>query len=172
MLTPEQQKIAEQAFPLIRPVYVAFYRRMPCLREMMKVADLTGAAHLAICTAARTYDPSKGVGISAYFSVAIKNAFLREIERELKTQAHSIRRIPLELVDAHASAGKPTPEVAIQALLKFSDEDRAWIESYAFNERGSFRSLGREFGVDRRTAKRKIRSKLGRLRDAIDDEPQ
>lgn len=171
MLTEEQQKIAEQAFPLIRPVYVAFYRRMPCLREMMKVADLTGAAHLAICAAAKTYDPSRGVGLSAYFSVAIKNAFLREIERELKTQAHSIRRIPLELADAHMPPSNPTPEVAVSALLKLPEEDRKWIESYVFRD-GSFRALGREFGVDNRAAKRKIRSKLDRLRDAIDDEPQ
>lgn len=170
MLTPEQQAIAEEAVRLIRPVYVAFHRRMPCLRAMMKVCDLEGAAQLAVCKAAKTYDPERGVGVSAYFSVAIKNAFLREIEREMKSMAHSIRRIPIEEVDMRATPKMPVNEAAMPALLKLTDEDRAWIESYVFDG-GSFKSLARDHDIDHRFAKRLIKARLGRLRNAVEDEP-
>jgi hypothetical protein len=174
-LTPDQQELAEEAIKLVPACIKAFLNSMPCLREVAKECDLRGAAYMACCRAARTYDKSKGVGISAYFSIAIKNGMLREVQNELKTNAHSIMRIPLEQV--YERGQPPKREVsptAMPAMLTLTEQERDWIERHVFdgpNRGGSFRAFGRESGRDCRTAKKMVQSILDKLRLAVEDHP-
>ena len=82
MLTRKQQALAEEAMELLPVCLKDFRNRYPFLRAIAQVADLESAALLAITKASRTYDPERA-GISAYFSKTIRNACLREIEKEL-----------------------------------------------------------------------------------------
>jgi DNA-directed RNA polymerase specialized sigma24 family protein len=166
-LTPEQQAVAEQAIGLIPACMNAFRRNFPCLREVASLCDLESAAHLACCKAARTYKPEK-CGISAYFSVAIRNAFLKEIQKEIKSQSGSIYRISLQQAEQRSAPEKPETEAALPALQEMPDEIRAWIESYVFDG-GNFSVLGRKHGVHRRTAKKRLMSYLDKLRESYED---
>ena len=170
MLTPEQQALAEEASKLVPVCLAIFLKRLPCLRPIAKTCDLESAAYVACCKAARTYDKSRGVGISAYFSVAIRNAMLREVQKEIKSQAHSIKRIALEEIYDRQPPRREHADVAMPAMLTLTDEERNWIESYVF-EGMSFRAFGREAGCDPRTAKKIILSRLDKLRDAAEDQP-
>lgn len=166
-LTPEQQDIASQAISLIPDCLRAFNKNFPCLRKIATVCDLESAARLACCNAARTYKPEK-CGISAYFSVAIKNAFLKEIQREMKSRNSSHYRISLQQAEQRSAPELPETEAALPALQDMPEEIREWIEAYVF-EGGNFSVLGRKHGVHRRTAKKRIRCYLDRLRDSYED---
>jgi len=169
MLTKEQQKVAEQALPLVKVCIASFSRAYPCLRKVAACCDLEGAAYLAVRRAAKTYNPDKA-GISAYFSIAIRNAMLQEVQREMRTQAHSIRRIPLEQVNAREPPKEGQPAVALAALLELTEEERDWIERWVFDGT-SFRAFGRESGRDPRTAKKILKARLMKLKDRIEDQP-
>lgn len=166
-LTPEQQAIAEKAIALIPVCMAAFWRNFPCLREVAAACDLEGAAQLACCKAARTYKPEK-CGISAYFSVAIRNAFLKEIQKEVRSQSHSVYRITLEQAEQRSKPDFPDMEAALPALQDMPEDVRSWIEAFVFDG-SNFSVLGRQHGVHRRTAKKRLRSYLDQLRTCYED---
>lgn len=147
-----------------------FLGQLPCLRRVAKCCDLESAAYVACCKAARTYDPDRGVGLSAYFSVAIRNAMLREVQKELRTNAHSVQRISLEEIQRRQPLECQPAEEAFAALLQLTDEQRDWIESFVFDGT-SFRAFGRRAKCDPRTAKKRIKSHLSSLRKQVEDQP-
>ena len=166
-LTKEQQEIAETAIGLIPVCMSAFAKNFPCLREIASTCDLESAAQLACCKAARTYDPTR-CGISAYFSIAIRNAFLKEIQREVKSQSHSIYRITLQQAEQRSVPDEPEREAALPALQDMPDDMREWIESYVFGG-SNFSLLGRQHGIHRRTAKKILKCYLDKLRENYED---
>ena len=170
MLTPEQQSLAEEAAKLVPVCISVFLRKLPCLRAVAQLCDLESAAYVACCKAARTYDPTRGVGISAYFSVAIRNAMLREVQKEIRTQAHSIQRISLDEATRRQTPKRTKSDEAMPAMLNLSKEERDWIESWVFDGT-SFRAFGRQAGCDPRTAKKTLKSYLDRLRTEMEEQP-
>jgi RNA polymerase sigma factor (sigma-70 family) len=170
MLSSEQQEVAEQAMKLVPVCIRTFLNSMPCVRQVAECCDLESAAYVACCKAAKTYDPTRGIGLSAYFSVAIKNAMLREVQKEIKTQAHSIKRIPLEEIHRRQPPKREQGESALPALLQLTEEERSWIEKYVF-EGASFKAFGRESGRDPRTAKKILMGHLDKLREAYEEQP-
>jgi len=170
MLTPEQQQTAQEAMKLVPVCIRTFLKAMPCIRQVAECCDLESAAYVAVCKAARTYDPARGVGLSAYFSVAIKNGMLREVQKEIRTQAHSIKRIPLEEIHRRQPPKREQGESVLPALLQLTEEERDWIERYVF-EGASFRAFGRQTGRDPRTAKKILKSHLDKLRAAVEEQP-
>lgn len=169
MLTEDQQRLVEQAVKLVPVCISVFMKTMPCLRDVAKSCDLESAAYLACCKAARTYRPDAGAGISAYFSVAIKNGILREIQNEIKTRSSSIYRISLEAAEQRQAPKFKSEPDAMKSLLQLTPEERQWVESFVFDGT-SFRAFGREAGCDPRTAKRRIQSHLDKLRQVVESE--
>ena len=166
-LTPAQQDLAAQAAKLIPVCLKAFYFGFPCLRPVAELCDLESSAMLAVCKAARTYDPGKS-GLSAYFSVAIKHACLREVQKEIKSQAHSHYRQPMQSVDLRVAKVVKTSNGEVFKAMNngLTDTERQWIEEYVF-DKTSFRAFGRKYGRDPRTAKRLLMSHLDKLRQLI-----
>lgn len=169
MLTKEQQRLAEEASRWVPRCVAAFLNNMPCLREAARLCDLESAAYLAVCKAARTYNPDRGAA-PTYFGIAIKNAMLREIQNEMKTGSTSIFRISPEECERRMPVRKTAEESAIACLLAMTAEEREWIESFVFDG-ASFRALGRQAGCDARTAKRRLLAHIEKLRKACDDSP-
>ena len=164
MLTKEQQELALEAMELIPVCLKDFRNRYPFLREIAQVADLESAAMLAVTKASRTYDRNKA-GISAYFSKAIRNACLREIENEVKSRSHSIYRISFEMLEARDNRkAEPLDDPIFSELKKLCDEDRNIIEQRAF-ENKSIRAFANEWGVSVRQARKKLMVKLDKLSD-------
>jgi hypothetical protein len=173
-LTPEQQELVEQAAKIVPACVKHFLDSMPCLRQVAKNCDLQSAAYLACCRAAKTYDKTKGSSISAYFSIAARNGMLREVQKELKSNAHSIMRIPLDQVYDREPPKRQVNPRAMPAMLTLTETERDWVERFVFdgvNRGGSFRAFGREAGRDCRTAKKMLHSILDKLRIAIEDQP-
>lgn len=163
MLNSDQQKLVEEAIKLVPVCVAVFKRNMPCLREVARLCDLESAAYLACCRAARTYDPNRGVGISAYFSVAIKNGILREIQVELKSRSTSIYRVPLSDLDPRLTPHHDDDHGDLEILDTLSPEDRRLIEERLFKDT-TLRSLGDEAGCHHRTVRRRVQKLLDRLR--------
>lgn len=169
-LNKRQQALAEEAARLVPVCIAAFLRAMPCLKPVAQNCDLESAAYLACCKAAKTYDPKRGVGVSAYFSVAIRNGMLREVQKELKTRSYSVERISLEEAWRRQPPKREAPDAALPAMLKLTEEERAWIEDFVFDG-ASFRAFGRRASCDPRTAKKRLKSHLAKLKDLVDDQP-
>lgn len=169
-LNKRQQALAEEAAKLVPVCISAFLRAMPCLRAVAQNCDLESAAFLACCKAARTYDTKRGVGVSAYFSVAIRNAMLREVQKELKTRAYSVERISLDEAWRRQPPKREAAEAALPAMLQLTEEERSWIEDFVF-DKASFRAFGRRASCDPRTAKKRLKSHLAKLKDLVDDQP-
>lgn len=170
MLTPEQQRLAEEALELVPVVLSTFKRRYACFQAMFDRVDLESAAYLAVTRAARTYDPKKA-GVSAYFSRAIVFTCLREIENELKHGAWSPYRITLEAAEhRQPQESKPLADPMLAAIQNLSEADRRIIEERVFDNK-SIRAFAREWGISTRQAKRQIMCRLDRLaehwRDSI-----
>lgn len=166
MLTPDQQRIAEQAMEIVPACLADFRRRYRCFGEIADRADLESVAYLTICQAARTYDPSKS-GLSAYFSRAIINRCLSEIGREIKSRMHSIYRISLEAAEA-----RQPPEAGPDrdTLIDFSclpDEVREVVEARVFDQQ-SYRVFAEKNGVTIRQARRVITSHLDQAATWLD----
>ena len=161
-LTPDQQRLAEQAMEIVPAVLADFRRRYRCFGELADRVDLESTAYLAICQAARTYKPEKA-GMSAYFSMAIRNRCLSEIGKEIKSQSHSIYRISLEAAEQRQPPkNKPLTDPLLRELEDLPDEVREVIEARVFDGM-SFRAFASEQGVSTRQARKQIMSHLDRL---------
>jgi DNA-directed RNA polymerase specialized sigma subunit len=169
MLTPDQQKLVEEAAQWVPACVKAFIQNMPCLRDAASMCDLESAAYLGCCLAARTYNPTKGK-VSAYFGVAIKNAMLKEIQKEIKAGSTSVYRISLSAAEKRSKARREQPPSAISPFMKLTEEERSLIERHVVGSH-SFRSLGRQEGCDPRTAKRRVMASIDKLRQEFDDSP-
>ena len=176
MLTSEQQKLVEDSLHIVPKVITAFVKKYACLREVARVCDLESAAYLALCTAARTYDPSRpdAAAPSTYFYRAIHNGLLREVQREINTQAHSIARIPLEEVPNRQKPPDYKHEIAYDAMMKLSDRDRDWVERYILcgaRSNGGYATFSRESGIDHRRVRKIILNLLEELSRLAENHP-
>ena len=164
MLTDDQRRLAEKAMELVPVCLADFRRRYACFRVISEQADLESAALLAITRAARTYDPNRA-GISAYFSRAIRNACLREIERELRSNSHSVYRISYEAAEyREPPKAQPLADPLLTAIQDMSPEDRRVIEERVLHNK-SIRAFADDWGCSTRQAKKRIMIRLDRLAD-------
>lgn len=167
-LTAEQQGYVATAAGLIEVVIAAFLKRNGDLVEIAQRCDLHGAAQHAACLAALTYDPAKA-GISAYFSVAMHRAILKEItarqrhERRMRVawQARATQQ------NHHADRMKGR---AIRALTMLCPYDRQLLEDYLI-EGVTLDRLGLEQGCHKHTIRKRIKEAVEKLRDAERDLP-
>ena len=77
MLNEKQQRLVEDSLHIVPKVITAFIKKYACLREVARVCDLESAAYLALCSAAKTYDPDRpdAAAPSTYFYRAIHRWF-------------------------------------------------------------------------------------------------
>jgi len=175
-LNKEQQLLVEQNLSIIPKVIAAFNKKMPCLRQVAKCCDLESAAYLAICKAARTYNPDHPAAAapSTYFYRAIHHALLREVQREINSNAHSIARIPLDEIYNRQRVTREEIQIAYKVLGSIPEQQRDWIERmvlYGSRNGGGFANFARESGIDHRRVRKIILEILERLALAAEDLP-
>lgn len=155
---------------VVPKVIVAFRCRYPTLRKQLAAIDATSVAYLAICRAAVTYDPAKSK-ITTYFSTAIRNALLKEIDRNRRHRYDSPDRVPMELAEALVTARKYGFSTRIQtAIARLPAKSRTLIHLRFF--RGlSLREIGEQAGCDPRTIRRRLAVALERLGTLLQSEP-
>ena len=80
-LTKRQRKIAEEAIDIIPDAIRGFQSAYPGISGKLANIDAVSVAHLAVVVASRTYNP-KLSQLTTYFSRAIHNALLKELQKE------------------------------------------------------------------------------------------
>lgn len=168
-LTESQQQLAEQAMPIVPKVIAAFGRRYPHLRRQLASIDATSVAYLAICRAARTYDPEQS-RVTTYFSTAIRNAVLKEIDRNRRQRYDSPDRVPMEMAEALAAGGKNVAARLQGAVARLPAKSRRLIHA-RFYKGLSLREIGEQAGCDPRTIQRRLTAVLYILQRLLDSEP-
>jgi RNA polymerase sigma factor (sigma-70 family) len=169
-LTAEQQRLAEQAMEIVPKAIAAFRRRYPSLRRQANAIDATSVAYLAICKAAVTYNPAKSK-VTTYFSMAIRNALLKEIDRNRRLRYDSPDRVSMEVAEAVAAGKQRVLSTKIQAAIaRLPAKSRRLIHLRFF--RGlSLREIGEQVGCDPRTIQRRLAVALGCLETLLQSEP-
>lgn len=136
----------------------AFRCRYPTLRKQLAVIDSTSVAYLAICRAARTYDPAQSK-VTTYFSMAIRNALLKEIDRNRRSRYDSPDRVPMELAEALATSQKGLAHRLQLAIARLPAKSRRLIHARYYKGL-SLREIGEQAGCDPRTIRRRLSSAL------------
>ena len=162
-LTVEQQRYVEQAMPVIELAIAAFKRRNYGRYETVKRCDLSGAAHQAVCLAALTYDPGKA-GISAYFSVAIQRALMKEVAARERVDRRQLSVWKVHDNPSHSNNERMKGR-AIKALQFLDPYDRRLLEDHLV-EGVTLGRLGREQNLHTRTVKKRIQKAIEKLREA------
>lgn len=167
-LTGEQQRYAEAAMPVIELAIAAFKRRNYNRYNTVRRCDLNSAANQAVCLAALTYDPTKA-GISAYFSVAIQRALMKEVAAR--------ERVDRRMLSVWQVFDKPSNSNcermkgrAVKALAFLDPYDRRLLEDHLI-EGVTLGRLGREQNLHTRTVKKRILKAIEKLRDAESQVP-
>lgn len=162
-LTPEQRQYAEQAYPIIEVVIRSFLRDNQQRRELARRCDLHGAAQEAVCLAALTYDPEKA-GISAYFSIAIHRAIVKEI---VKRERNDRRTLMVWKVSApqRRHVSERLKGRALKALQLLNPYEKKLLEDHLI-EGVTVTRLAREQDLNWQTVKRRITKAIESLREA------
>lgn len=168
-LTDEQRALAEQALVVVPKAIHAFWKRYPTLRRRLERIDAESVAYLAVCKATVTYDPAKSK-VTTYFSMAIRNALLKEIDRERRYRYDDPNRVPMELAEALAVARFGLATKLQTAIARLPAKVRKLI--YLRFYRGmSLREIGEQSQCDPRTIRRRLASALEALQTLLRSEP-
>lgn len=168
-LTEGQRVIAEQAAAIVPKALAAFRFRYPSLRRQLAVIDAVSVAHLAVCRAAVTYDPAKSQ-VTTYFSTAIRNAVLKELDRERRFRYYSAERVPMELAEALAVAPSRYATRVQTAIARLPAKSRKLVH-LRFYRALSLREIGEQVGADPRTVSLRLTNALKTLRSLLQNEP-
>lgn len=129
MLTPEQQKLAEDNIRLCHEFVRRELRRGPSLtRYGMDKDDMLSIAHYSLCLAARDYDPGLGYTFSTLFWRICWRQYRRAI-RDLQTDK---RRAVLECISLNSPCRSAEDQVMMNVLM---DEGPLTDEWYIERER-------------------------------------
>jgi RNA polymerase sigma factor (sigma-70 family) len=168
VLTPAQQKLAEDALRFVQPTIAVFVRRNPDLRASIRLVDMESVAQVAVCMAAFTYKPRKSKP-TTYFSSAIRHALYREV---LKQQKIDGRYITTErILDPQPAMARTRQEMrALRALRHLSAYDRTLLEDRLV-EQVTLDQLAKEQKCDPRTVSKRVRVAIQKLRSVETDLP-
>ena len=81
-MTDAQKQLAESNMKL---VWGVIHRKFPWLAEN---EDVVSVGNLALCKAAQTYEPGKGIAFSTYAWTVIKNDICGFIRKDVKIKGH------------------------------------------------------------------------------------
>lgn len=168
-LTDAQQALAAHALEIVPKALAAFSRRYPTLRKQVRSIDAESVAYLAICRASRTYDPAQSK-VTTYFSMAIRNALLKEIDRNRRHRYDAAERVPMEMAEALAAGGKNLATRLQGAVARLPAKSRRLIHA-RFYKGLSLREIGEQAGCDPRTIQRRLTAALYILQRLLDSEP-
>lgn len=154
---------------IVPKAIIAFRCRYPTLRKQVAQIDATSVAYLAICRASTTYDPAQSK-ITTYFSMAVRNALLKEIDRNRRARYDAAERIPMDMAEMLVSAPQRASTKVQTAIARLPAKYRRLIHLRFFKGL-SLREIGEQAKCDPRTIRRRLSSALGVLETLLDSEP-
>ena len=168
MLREEQRRLVESALPVKPKVIAAFWKRYRHLRKPLSRIDAESVANLAVCKAAMTYDPAKSK-VTTYFSTAIRNAILKEIDKTRRLRYDSPLRVPLEMAIQQVPSQESVAPSVQAAIARLPPKMRRLVHA-RFWQGTSLRELGKQSGCDARTIRRRLTAVLAKLESLLESE--
>ncbi len=169
-LTEAQKALAEKAAAIVPKAVAAFRCRYPTLRKQLASIDATSVAYMAVCRASVTYDPEKSQ-ITTYFSMAIRNALLKELDRNRRARYDAPNRVPMEIAEALVAGKQHALSARIQASIARLPPAYRRLLDLRFFRGLSLREIGEQAGCDPRTIQRRIAAALSALEILLRSEP-
>ena len=165
-LTKRQRMIAEEAIEIIPDAIRGFQRAYPGISGKLANIDAVSVAHLAVVVASRTYNP-KLSQLTTYFSRAIHNSLLKEIQKEKRSRYGCSRRVPMELAENERESEDWKQELLV-SLSTLTEEQRQLVRARYFDQK-TFEEMAEEFGCDRRTVRRRLTEVINLLGEFSDN---
>lgn len=189
-----QQELVESCIPLVSWIAKRLYPKKnndSTIRAAGTFEDLVAEGHLALCRAARGFDPArlspktgKPVRFATYAHRAVQTAMREFIatrrgvirlprwnlgtyaEHKAHYAAHPFIRVELEALELYAPRTDPDPEGCMDlhaALAYLPCRDRHLLEQY-YAKGMLLRELGERWGVTREAMRNRIAKVVGKLR--------
>jgi len=163
-LSVQRQKLVIEYQELVSVLAGYFLQHRPAWQRANLRDDLEGEGFLALCKAARTYDPARLPYPKAYFARAILNAMYKWIKRGNRTPEGE--RVSMEIAAERVAANDEMDhlQMAIDMLHPRVRE----FASDRFQEGMTLRCLSEEHSIPLKRASRRARrlaSELARLLD-------
>lgn len=165
-LTNKQRRLAEDALEIVPKAIHGFCKAYPGIRRKLERIDSVEVANLAVVKAAKTYDKNKSK-ITTYFTTAIFNSLLKELAREQRRGSDGPGRMPLEFLDCDEAVNLQSRDVR-NAMSSIPDESRRLLHSRYFKGK-TLEEMAGEFGIDRRTVRRRLEIAVTQLSSAWDN---
>lgn len=161
-LTKRRQDLALEYQDLVPVLAGYFLQHRPAWQRGSLRDDLEGEGFLALCKAARTYDPKRLPYPKAYFARAILNAMYKHIKREMRTPGGD--RVPMEMAKDMVGADDEMDHLS-QAIEMLNPEHQLFAQD-RFQEGMTLRKLSEEHGIAIKKTSRRARmlaSQIARL---------
>ena len=161
-LTKRRQELAMEYQDLVPVLAGYFLQHRPSWQRGSMRDDLEGEGYLALCKAARTYDPKRLPYAKAYLARAILNGMYKHIKRE--TRSPGGERVSMDVASDSVGTEDEFDHLA-QAIEMLSPEHQLFAED-RFQEGMTLRKLSEEHGIPlKRTSQRArlLASQLARL---------
>lgn len=165
-LTKRQKMIAEEAIEIIPDAIRGFQRAYPGISRKLANIDAVSVAHLAVVVASRTYNENKSK-LTTYFSRAIHNSLLKELQKEKRLRYGCPERVPIELAEKERESEHWKHELAA-SLATLTEEQRQLVRARYFDQK-TFEEMAEEFGCDRRTVRRRLTEVINLLGEFSDN---
>jgi len=171
-LSRQQQRYVADALTIVPVAVRTFRKRHPAWRSLLSRMDVEGVAHLAICRAARTYDPKRSQ-VTTYFGTAIRNALVKAAQREFRyVQAHS-QEVPVPMAPdlQHLSRRRVEQlQGAVQLALARLPDKQKFILHLKFARRMTLRQIAEAAGRSAPTIQRLLDDALDQLETLLRSE--
>lgn len=164
-LTKKQRAYVEKAIPIVEVVIRSLHKSFPGITGKLASIDAVSVAHLAICRAAKTYDPSRSQ-ISAYFSAAIRNALLKELARSQKWKCDRRSDVVHELAKRQEPRQSHQDGRLRMALAMLPDYTRQLIASRYF-EGKSVTEIAANTDQNPKTVRAQLKRSLALLEELL-----
>lgn len=152
---------------MVTVVARCFVQNRPAWQRSSLIPELEGEGYLALCRAARTYNPKLLPYPKAYFARAILNAMLKNIRRLTRTPGE---RVGLDVAEQEAAVYDQQDDLA-DAISGMDERDKA-MAICRFIRKKRIADLAEEFQLNIRSASlasRRLARQIGR-RLGIPDE--
>lgn len=150
-LTKRRQDLALEYQDLVPVLAGYFLQHRPAWQRSVMRDDLEGEGFLALCKAARTYDPQRLPYPKAYFARAILNGMYKHIKKETRTPGDE--RVPMEVASDSVGADDEFDYLS-QAIEMLAPEHQLFAQD-RFQEGMTLRKLSEEHGIPlKRTSQR------------------
>ena len=162
-LSKRRQQLATEYMPLVQVLAGYFLQHRPAWQRQAIRDDLEGEGYLALCKAARTYDPKRLPYPKAYFARAVLNSMYKWIKRGNRTPDGE--RVPMDIA-ADSIECRDEMDHLGQAI-EMLDPEHQTFASDRFEDGMTLRSLSEEHGLSLKRTSQKARSLASQLAELL-----